>query len=950
MIIQDKCLKFWLKSGSEVVKEMTNIKAIQSNDIQRLTSGQVIIDLSTAIKELVDNSIDANASQIDIIFKNYGVDGIECSDNGDGIDPEDYQTLAKRHYTSKISTFEDVYTVNTLGFRGEALSSLCSISKVEVITTQKTPKGTKLEFDSMGNLLRQSITSRNKGTTVQISELFQNLPVRRKEFLRTSKRQFTKSVSLLQSYAMIQDKIRITVTNITPNGKKSIIFATKVSRDKSHPILQNIKTIFGSSCGNVLDEVKLILDLNQFKEQITRHFSRLYEDTVDIADIDYQINVKGYISKNSFGCGRNTKDRQYIYINKRPIEYPSLLKCCNEVYRSFNNVQYPFVLLNFVVNPQLIDINVTPDKRLILLHNEQYVIDVFREKLMNYYQNQDLQLPKSNIHVKKERLEVENSMLSQELYIPLIKDDILEKELSSSDSSTLKRDDNDLKNEEVQDEERTITLRPSKRAKVIESVINVTLDDNIKSDTIIEENTERPDNKNGQEEECFNNDKEGIERNKKQQDKREEATSHKRFFTRNAMKQWGLVDNDSINKGSQSNKYDKHNNNNNDGADGDNKDNTILRIDIGGTEINYKAKYSQETNDIEFPKDINTNHNDLSRDEAHNSFLDNVEEYVELESMFSSPQNNDLNIKVSRSFTEDSYDQTIRNRSLAVEPHSKSLHNNKQYKTHGLDYILETSINVNGPILPYDQVEYFNNLIKRTNGCHTMVKQDEDIKDDIDYMNLSVNKKEFAKMEIVGQFNLGFIIVVRKNDENHDLFIVDQHASDEKYNFETLQRETVIECQSLITPQPLELNIIEEFLILENLDVFKSNGFKLKVDEDNDPGHKISLLSVPISKQTVFDLNDFNELIQLIKENDGSHKSSNGSTVIKCSKIRSMFAIRACRMSIMIGKPLTRKTMQRVVHNLSTLDKPWNCPHGRPTMRHLLELKDWKSFTNDYEY
>lgn len=243
---------------------MTQIKAIQSDDIHKLTSGQVIIDLTTAIKELVDNSIDANASQIDILFKNYGVDGIECSDNGNGIDPEDYQTLAKRYYTSKISNFEDVYNVNTLGFRGEALSSLCSISKMEVITTQKAPKGTKLEFDSMGNLLRQSVTSRNKGTTVQVSELFQSLPVRRKEFLRTSKRQFAKSVSLLQSYAMIQDKIRITVTNVTPNGKKSIILATRVSLDKPHPILQNIKNIFGSSCGNILDEIKLTLDLNPF--------------------------------------------------------------------------------------------------------------------------------------------------------------------------------------------------------------------------------------------------------------------------------------------------------------------------------------------------------------------------------------------------------------------------------------------------------------------------------------------------------------------------------------------------------------------------------------------------------------------------------------------------------------------------------------------------------------
>ena len=903
---------------------MTQIKAIQSDDIHKLTSGQVIIDLTTAIKELVDNSIDANASQIDILFKNYGVDGIECSDNGNGIDPEDYQTLAKRYYTSKISNFEDVYNVNTLGFRGEALSSLCSISKMEVITTQKAPKGTKLEFDSMGNLLRQSVTSRNKGTTVQVSELFQSLPVRRKEFLRTFKRQFAKSVSLLQSYAMIQDKIRITVTNVTPNGKKSIILATRVSLDKPHPILQNIKNIFGSSCGNILDEIKLTLDLNPFKEQIKRHFSRIHEDVINVDDVDYTIKVEGYISKNSFGCGRNTKDRQYIYINKRPIEYPSLLKCCNEIYRSFNNVQYPFVLLDFIVNPQLIDINVTPDKRLILLHNEQYVIDVFKEELMKYYQNQDLQLPKSNIHIKRERMEIGNSLLSQEIDIPFIKDD------------TLKREESE---EEEGEEQETMRLRPSKRTKVMDSVINVTLDDDISSEGLKKVNKEEEEEE--EEEEDYNH-VEARKENEKHGEKKE-VTPPRRFSTRNAMEQWGLIDKSFVNNEVQSNKYDTQNND-------DSRDNTILKIDIDGTEINYKTKYSQDTNEIEFLKDMETENTDLSRDETHNSFLDNVEEYVELESIPSSPQNPQMNVKVSRPITEDSFDQTIMNRSLSVEHTLKSLHGNRHHRSHKLNHILETSIDINGPLLQNDQIEYFNNLIEKIDGNRTMVKQEEDIKDDIEYMNLSVNKREFARMEIVGQFNLGFIIVVRRNGENHDLFIVDQHASDEKYNFETLQRETVIQCQNLIIPQPLELNVIEELLILENLNVFKSNGFKLKVDEDNSPGHKISLLSVPISKQTVFDLNDFNELIQLIKENDGSHKDNNGSITIKCSKLRSMFAMRACRMSIMIGKPLTRKTMERVVHNLSTLDKPWNCPHGRPTMRHLMELKDWKSFTDDYEY
>lgn len=97
---------------------MTQIHQINDIDVHRITSGQVITDLTTAVKELVDNSIDANASQIEIIFKDYGLESIECSDNGDGIDPSNYEFLALKHYTSKIAKFQDVAKVQTLGFRG----------------------------------------------------------------------------------------------------------------------------------------------------------------------------------------------------------------------------------------------------------------------------------------------------------------------------------------------------------------------------------------------------------------------------------------------------------------------------------------------------------------------------------------------------------------------------------------------------------------------------------------------------------------------------------------------------------------------------------------------------------------------------------------------------------------------------------------------------------------
>ncbi|KAJ3799797.1 MutL C terminal dimerization domain-containing protein [Lentinula aff. detonsa] len=221
-----------------------------------------------------------------------------------------------------------------------------------------------------------------------------------------------------------------------------------------------------------------------------------------------------------------------------------------------------------------------------------------------------------------------------------------------------------------------------------------------------------------------------------------------------------------------------------------------------------------------------------------------------------------------------------------------------------------------------------------------------------------ISKKDFKEMEVLGQFNLGFIIVRRRKkraieeeiEVEHtigtldDLFIVDQHAADEKYNFETLQQTTNIKSQRLkFRARPLELTASDELVALENLDVLKLNGFELEVDDDdhhNQTHRKLRLIAQPVSKSTVFDMRDLEELIQLL------HDRSTGQT-IRCSKARAMFAMRACRKSVMIGMPLTQSQMSTVVTHMGTMDQPWNCPHGRPTMRHLFDMANLQPSTQN---
>ena len=250
-----------------------------------------------------------------------------------------------------------------------------------------------------------------------------------------------------------------------------------------------------------------------------------------------------------------------------------------------------------------------------------------------------------------------------------------------------------------------------------------------------------------------------------------------------------------------------------------------------------------------------------------------------------------------------------------------------------------------------------------------------------DRLSLTISKADFENMRVIGQFNLGFIIAFRPlscspadedvsralHSTTSELFIIDQHASDEKSNFENLQLSTTVQAQPLVNAFPLSLTAIEEEIIIENQESFSKNGFVIGIDETGDSpvGQRCRLLALPMSKELTFDLRDLEELIALLAEcsnyshyspvetqdNDEASQSpleqrtSATKPIIRPTKVRKMFAMRACRSSIMVGKSLSHKDMRKVVRRMGEMDKPWNCPHGRPTMRHLVGLDRWESWT-----
>ncbi len=204
-----------------------SILLIDNSSVHRITSGQVIVALENVVKETVENALDAGATSVEVRFKDYGLESVETIDNGTGIRKEDIPftgwskrpdtNLALQHHTSKLSSFEQLSRVTTLGFRGEALASIAATSTLSIVTStaEDVPKGSKVTFSQDGKVENITLVPAKIGTTTSVDGLFSRLPVRRKEFERNKKREFAKSIHLLQCYATVCVGVKFLVTNVS---------------------------------------------------------------------------------------------------------------------------------------------------------------------------------------------------------------------------------------------------------------------------------------------------------------------------------------------------------------------------------------------------------------------------------------------------------------------------------------------------------------------------------------------------------------------------------------------------------------------------------------------------------------------------------------------------------------------------------------------------------------
>lgn len=925
-------------------------------------------------------------------FKNQGLDLIEIQDNGSGISPDNYESVALKHHTSKLSTYSDIASLQTFGFRGEALASLCALSTFTVTTclAVDAPKGTKLTFETSGKLKSTGVVAAQPGTTVAVESLFHNLPVRRRELERNIKREWHKVIALLNQYACIQTNLKFSVSQQPTKGKRILLFSTKGNQTTK----DNIINIFGAKTMAALVPLDLKLEMQPTTSKIAA------QPPEQERDGSKEVRVLGHVSRPVHGEGRLTPDRQMFFVNGRPCGLPQFAKTFNEVYKSYNYSQSPFIFADIRLDTSMYDVNVSPDKRSILLHDQGTLLDELRTALTALFDNHEVTVPVAKLWTAAAPGATQKSTPSKSI------------KATNKTADQSNREDEDLDGEEDIEEEES---SPAPAASALRSAsLRGKANDGSASQRLISQWAARKleidetddanssqrssgraartrqrspsgsadsnaDESEAEPEEDLDAGKPRLVRqfNKSlaeespayaTQPKRTEPvvsssvpdstpeedpipasqplriqtfTNRSRVSTPQSLKRRAnesisvTIGDVSMNSSTLFGKRSRV-------AEQQNEDVDMVDVEVDDESEDsepYQAVAPVVDDDIAFYAARHALEPSSKRTAAEASTQQDEEEAIAESD--AQPEDEDAEEHEVEPETEATSTQTA-----AEQEKIKTLQQGTKQKASTFQLVQKLHVD-EGKLV--DQLQYYMNQTTTDAHHEDHIDNVEDLEaaDAESKLQLIIAKDDFAKMRIAGQFNLGFIIATRpsqsstpdgKPGQDDELFIIDQHASDEKYNFERLQTITVVQSQRLVQPKRLQLTALEEEVVLENLEAIEANGFKIQVDMSGDwpVGNRCELTALPLSRETAFTLEDLEELIAMLGDS-----ASDSSHIPRPSKVRKMFAMRACRSSVMIGKALNLSQMYTLVKHMGELDKPWNCPHGRPTMRHLCRLEAW---------
>ncbi|EEA06477.1 DNA mismatch repair protein, putative [Cryptosporidium muris RN66] len=914
---------------------------LKKDDQEKLSSQQVITELKDCIKELIENSLDAESSNIIINLGDNGSSYIEVIDNGSGI--IDLDKIGGRGNTSKLENFESLNeSLNTLGFRGEGLNSIINSCKSVVIETCiKEDKGiTRSIYFDKANISENRNTINNhswiigeSGTKVLVTGFFYLYIARRKLFLQQNKLQLKNLITLIEEYAICYPKVRFLLTNTMLTNEqrtkmglvndynyskyiegnlannKNNSTATLIMTSGSHTTteLKVAKYLWGDSLLEDAIEIDIHGELSIPKYRYNKNVDN-YNNSPDIIGGNWSIT--GFIS--SIDKGRPSSDYQIYIVNNRPVStLRTFSRAITSIHRTLssyiNKKWYPVFVLKISLPSCLLDINVTPDKRIILLPNnvEILLIDKLQSFLVDKLQN-TIPMKKSNIKVsRKNNTSQENG--KEPINIQNCRDN--EGKSSCITTCELKNKDNNINSD--------IDYKDSPN--------NETTDKNIKDNVNLSQSYMS----------------QGLKKRRQLFEVQDEKLSEDQHYNntkKSIIYEWSSYDTHEI-------------------------------ITNNKTFQIKKNSYLPQSTIIEY------NYNwSIIRNRWQSIYLNDEKSADENITKHTSYTPN-INLKNCINISEKNFLDEHNNECVELSPevidYSESQIQNMNYIT--------------------------NNKTHKGNSCNKSINKTLN-------KCFQFQKHLFNDLKIVGQFNKGFILATLFQPEvsSFHLFIIDQHAADEKTKFEKYNNDLRnIQTQKLLSPLPMTLTPAQEQTALTYKDIFESNGFKYVFNTNSTIGKRIQLTQIPIIMGSPLQQFDFLDLLTQITKyklqvNFTSHDSINIGLVNVSKQIKnsctdtnitssqgiknledtesddeedvvivinqgantkstlwcptnrlprpqrlwSILASKACRRAVMVGDDLNLTQMSKIIYNMSTLKSPWNCPHGRPSIRHLGNLTD----------
>jgi DNA mismatch repair protein MutL len=331
---------------------MNRIRLLPEHVANQIAAGEVVERPASVVKELVENSLDAEARQITVDVQAGGRSVIRVTDDGVGMSRDDALLCLERHATSKIRRAEDLAAIATMGFRGEAIPSIASVSRFVLTTREReseNPAATQIIING-GKLVEVRAAGSPTGTTVEVRQLFFNLPARRK-FLRSEETEYAHIHHYLTLAALAHPEVAFTFTK----DGRVVWQLPGVNQDGVRAVRERMRALFANE-----------------SELLPVEFASTIQKRVDEDDGDSRFRLWGLIGKP--GISRSARDEQFVFVNSRPIENRGINFALAEGYHtSLMKGRYPVCCLFLEIDPAMVDVNIHPSKREVKFRQERMV-------------------------------------------------------------------------------------------------------------------------------------------------------------------------------------------------------------------------------------------------------------------------------------------------------------------------------------------------------------------------------------------------------------------------------------------------------------------------------------------------------------------------------------------------------------------------------------------------